>query len=156
MKNYFNPFAICEQTLAEEIRRLPEVSGFFSSVEAHVLAVSEEDFASKLESGISCTLGQGVVVSCTGTAGTPQCIDGVLSDVAQIKVEIKGSILMADGNPEPATTIAAAILRSVVGASFEDPFSAEPVKFSGLSIADFEDFTRVVTLSLEARILLNK
>lgn len=156
MKNLYNPFAVCEQTLAEEIRRLPEVSGLFSDVDLQVLATSGENFADKLESIIRTSVGQGVVVSCTGTANNVWCTDGVLSDVALIKVEIKGSILMADGNPEPATSIACAILRSIVGAYFDTPFLPEPVRFAGMSIADFEDFTRIVTLSLEARIFLNK
>lgn len=156
MKNFYNPLAICEETIAEEIRQLPEVSGLFSDTSLCVLATSGENFAAKLEAGIRTSTGQGVVVSCTGTTNNPQYVDGVLSDIVQIKVEVKGSILMADGNPEASTTVACAILRSLVGVSFEEPFAPDPVKFAGMSIADFEDFTRIVTLSLEARIFLNK
>ena len=77
-----------------------------------------------------------------------------MSDVARFRVEIKTSLLMASERRQSATDLSGAIIAALDGEVFEEPFFPDGVLFSGMDVADFEDFSRVVTLNFEARILL--
>lgn len=155
MKNNLNPLAVAEQTLAHEIRSLPEVSGLFGDVETGVLAASQEDFGEKLASLLESSLGAGIVVSCTGTKGDVWRNDACgMSDVARFRVEIKTSLLMASERRQSATDLSDVIVAALDGEVFEEPFFPDGVLFAGMDVADFEDFSRIVTLNFEARILL--
>lgn len=155
MKNNLNTIAVAEQTLTHEIRSLPEVSGLFGDVATGVLAASQEDFGEKLASLLESSLGAGIVVSCAGTKGDVWRNDACgMSDVARFRVEIKTSLLMASERRQSATDLSGAIIAALDGEVFEEPFFPDGVLFSGMDVADFEDFSRVVTLNFEARILL--
>lgn len=154
-----NPFAEAERTLVEEIRAIPEVSGLFGDVETQVFGACDEDFAAKIEALIATGIGTGVVVACAGTAGTPSRFfggaDGAsprLADTARFRVEVKTRLLDA-ARESSATDVATAIVRSLDLAEFDAPF-AGPVLYSATEVADFDDFSRVVTLSFEAKIAL--
>lgn len=156
-KDNVNPFAEAEFALRDLIRGIPEVSGVFDDAETQVFAASQEDFGEKIASLLAGTLGSGICVATEGTSGEiRRDKDGRLSDVVRWRVEIKTSLLLAEGTPRSATDLAAAVIRTLEGTRFDAPFSSlDFVRYAGAEIADFDDGSRVVTLRFAARVDLN-
>lgn len=151
MKLNDNPFAVAEQTLAYEIRTLPEVSGLFTSVETSVLAQSQESFPVLLDHIVNQSLGQGIVVAFVGTAPEIWRSEHSRSDLARFRVEINTSALMAEERMQSSLDTACAIIRALDGVEFSHPFLG-PILYTGTSVQDTNDGHRVATITFEARI----
>lgn len=155
-KDNANPFSEAEFTIRDFVRGVPEVAGFFGE-SSSVFAASQEDFGSKLKSMLAGTFGSGICVSTEGTSGDVRReANGRLSDETRIKIDVKTSLVLSAERRLSGTDVAAAIIRELDGVMFDAPFHPDDfVRYKGTEIADFDDFTRLVTVRFSARIFLN-
>lgn len=152
MKPNDNPFSLAERAVAEEIRRLPEVSGAESGEPVSVFAFSEENFTEKLQSAVAQATGQCICVF-ADAADAPNVHGARLSARLAVSVEISANGVLTDAKRTSTSDLAVAVIRGLDGVAFEYPFTPDALRWQSSSVAD-DNGLYVHALRFSARIVL--
>lgn len=120
-KEYLNPVAVAEQGIAEFIAECPAVSGLFDGAAVPVFAATDESAATAIMQKVSRGLKQCIVVAFTGTEEAAAELRR-LPTRSTLSVSVLSPGLFAEKAPRATTDLATAIIQSLHGVQFGEPF----------------------------------
>lgn len=126
-KNTQNVVSVVERAFARAILGAPQLSGIFSAAGVPVYCSTDEGFAQKLAQDIDGSLGQTVRIAYAGREGIQFVGGGKILESARVNITVSSALLLADGKPESAISLADAIDSILTGAAFDFPFTSQPV-----------------------------